>query len=94
MLSIYMSSRMFKYYLVLFNAQLLILTKHISVNLHCFIYLITIIFRKEEHTTAWNRFVSSVRSRLAVAQVVENVKSNATLNFDFIALLMIATLVS
>lgn len=40
---------------------------------------------------AWNRFVSSVRARLVVAQVAENIKANATLTFDFVCLLIIAS---
>ncbi|XP_046397947.1 uncharacterized protein LOC124164586 isoform X2 [Ischnura elegans] len=42
----------------------------------------------------WNRFVSSVRARLTVAQVVESVRANAELTFDFIALLLVAGMVA
>ncbi|KAJ8949752.1 hypothetical protein NQ318_005075 [Aromia moschata] len=44
-----------------------------------------------DNNSAWNRFLSSVKSRLAVAQVVENVKTHATLTFDFIFLILIST---
>ena len=40
--------------------------------------------------TAWNKFVSSVRSRLNVAKIVEEVTKDATLTFDFIILLIVA----
>lgn len=40
--------------------------------------------------TAWSRFVSS-STRLAVAQVVESLKSEAKITFDFISLVAIAT---
>ncbi|XP_019755820.2 uncharacterized protein LOC109534530 isoform X2 [Dendroctonus ponderosae] len=42
-------------------------------------------------TSGWNLVVSSLRSRLTVAQVVENVKNKAAMTFDFIILLMIST---
>ncbi|XP_066152132.1 uncharacterized protein [Euwallacea fornicatus] len=42
--------------------------------------------------SGWNLFVSSVRSRLTVAQVVENVKAKAAMTFDFIMLLLISTI--
>lgn len=41
--------------------------------------------------SGWNRFVSSVRARLVVAQVAENIKTNAALTFDFACLLVIAS---
>ncbi|ENN79754.1 hypothetical protein HUJ04_003836 [Dendroctonus ponderosae] len=43
-------------------------------------------------TSGWNLVVSSLRSRLTVAQVVENVKNKAAMTFDFIILLMISTI--
>nr|CAD7203222.1 unnamed protein product [Timema douglasi] len=51
---------------------------------------------RKEHAknTAWNKFVTSVRARLTVAQVVEGVKANASLTFDFLVLLLVASLVS
>ncbi|XP_060520655.1 uncharacterized protein LOC132698534 [Cylas formicarius] len=45
----------------------------------------------EGTNTGWNFFISSVRSRLTVAQVVENVKVRAAMTFDFIVLLLIST---
>lgn len=39
---------------------------------------------------AWNRFVSSVSARLTVAQVVESIRMDALLTFDYISLLCIA----
>ncbi|XP_063228871.1 uncharacterized protein LOC134534364 isoform X2 [Bacillus rossius redtenbacheri] len=50
--------------------------------------------RRELGGTAWRRFVGSVRARLTVAQVVEGVKADAALTFDFLTLLLIASLVS
>lgn len=47
---------------------------------------------KESKNSGWNLFVSSVRSRLTVAQVVENVKARAAMTFDFIMLLLISTI--
>ncbi|CAB3367752.1 Hypothetical predicted protein [Cloeon dipterum] len=44
--------------------------------------------------TAWSKFVASVRARLTVAQVVEQVKSNAELTFDFCMLLLVAGIVA
>ncbi|XP_018572228.1 uncharacterized protein LOC108911715 [Anoplophora glabripennis] len=44
----------------------------------------------EKHT-AWNRFLTSVKARLTVAQVVENVKHHAVMTFDFVFLLLIST---
>ncbi len=35
-------------------------------------------------------FVKSVRARLTVAQVVEGVKANAKLTFDYVALVILA----
>lgn len=44
----------------------------------------------DKNEGAWNRFMNSMRARLNVAQIVEEVKRNATITFDFLALLMIA----
>ncbi|XP_074035151.1 uncharacterized protein isoform X2 [Leptinotarsa decemlineata] len=44
-----------------------------------------------ERTTGWHRFITSIRARLTVAQVVENVKMHASLTFDFIFLILIST---
>uniref|UniRef100_U5EUZ1 Putative conserved plasma membrane protein n=1 Tax=Corethrella appendiculata TaxID=1370023 RepID=U5EUZ1_9DIPT len=43
---------------------------------------------------AWNRFVSSVRARLNVAQIVEEVKSSATMTFDFVTLVIVASILA
>lgn len=47
--------------------------------------------REEAKNSAWGRFVSSVTTRLTVAQVVENLKSEAEVTFNFICLFVIAT---
>lgn len=47
--------------------------------------------RTKEAKSPWEEFVLSVvRSRLAVAQVVEEVKGNAKLTFDFVSLIILA----
>ncbi|KAJ8922429.1 hypothetical protein NQ315_004375 [Exocentrus adspersus] len=46
----------------------------------------------DKHSSGWNRFLTSVRARLTVAQVVENVKAHAALTFDFIFLILISTI--
>ncbi|XP_050311686.1 uncharacterized protein LOC126747220 [Anthonomus grandis grandis] len=46
---------------------------------------------EDKKNSGWNLFVSSVRSRLTVAQVVENVKAKAAMTFDFIMLLLISS---
>ncbi|CAH1180530.1 unnamed protein product [Phaedon cochleariae] len=49
---------------------------------------------EDDHThknTGWHQFITSVRARLTVAQVVENVKSHAALTFDFVFLILIST---
>lgn len=40
---------------------------------------------------AWERFVSSITARFNVAQLVEEVRYNAELRFDFVSLLIIAS---
>jgi len=45
---------------------------------------------KAAKTTKWNDFVASIKSRLTVAQVVQGVKANATMTFDFIVLILVA----
>lgn len=42
----------------------------------------------------WNNFLSSVRARLNVAQIVEEVKHDATITFDFVSMLVIAGIVA
>ncbi|KAK6620158.1 hypothetical protein RUM44_006559 [Polyplax serrata] len=47
--------------------------------------------KKDSRKSGWNDFVLSVvRSRLAVAQVVESVKGSAKLNFDFVSMIILA----
>ncbi|GAB0094815.1 uncharacterized protein DMENIID0001_101410 [Sergentomyia squamirostris] len=43
---------------------------------------------------AWERFVSSMTARFNVAQLVEEVRYNAELRFDFVSLLVIASIVA
>ncbi|PSN29722.1 hypothetical protein C0J52_24856 [Blattella germanica] len=50
--------------------------------------------RFSSKTSAWDKFVMSVRARLTVAQVVEGVKANANLTFDFLFLLTISSFVA
>ncbi|PSN37429.1 hypothetical protein C0J52_19036 [Blattella germanica] len=45
-------------------------------------------------TSAWQEFLMSVRARLTVAQVVEGVKANALLTFDFLFLLSLSSVVA
>lgn len=40
--------------------------------------------------TAWNKFIGTVRARMNVAKIVEAVKADASLSFDFIVLLIVA----
>ncbi|KAK3921056.1 hypothetical protein KUF71_010271 [Frankliniella fusca] len=44
--------------------------------------------------TEWEKFVQSVRARLTVAEVVEGVRANAVFTFDFLLLLIVASLVA
>ncbi|KAJ9597349.1 hypothetical protein L9F63_011789, partial [Diploptera punctata] len=44
--------------------------------------------------SAWEKFVHSMRARLIVAQVVEGVKANANLTFDFVILLLTSAFVA
>nr|XP_014289505.1 uncharacterized protein LOC106689162 isoform X1 [Halyomorpha halys] len=50
------------------------------------------IFQHEDEFSTWDRFVESVRPRLAIAQVAETVKYKASLRFDFLVLLIVAGL--
>lgn len=43
---------------------------------------------------AWTRFVGTMRARLNVAKIVEAVKSDASLSFDFIILLVVASILA
>lgn len=44
--------------------------------------------------TSWNRFIGSVRARMNVAKTVEAVKSDAALSFDFIVLIIVASILA
>lgn len=44
--------------------------------------------------TAWNKFIGTVRARMNVAKIVEAVKSDASLTFDFIVLLIVASILA
>lgn len=42
----------------------------------------------------WNTFLSSVRARLNVAQIVEEVKHDAAITFDFVSMLCVASILA
>lgn len=42
----------------------------------------------------WNTFLSSVRARLNVAQIVEEVKHDAAITFDFVSMLVVASILA
>ncbi|XP_053693931.1 uncharacterized protein LOC128741855 [Sabethes cyaneus] len=42
----------------------------------------------------WNNFLSSVRARLNVAQIVEEVKHDASITFDFVSMLAVASILA
>lgn len=44
--------------------------------------------------TSWNRFIGSVRARMNVAKTVEAVKSDAALSFDFVILIIVASILA
>lgn len=44
--------------------------------------------------TAWNKFIGTVRARMNVAKIVEAVKTDATLTFDFVVLLIVASILA
>ncbi|KAH8378187.1 hypothetical protein KR093_009889, partial [Drosophila rubida] len=46
------------------------------------------------HHGTWNRFMNSVRSRLNVAQIVRDVRQDATISFDFCILLISAAILA
>lgn len=60
------------------------------LNYYFFIYRKTLSIKD----SAWTKFISSVRARLNVAKIVEEVKSDATLSFDFIILLIVASILA
>ncbi|XP_063702328.1 uncharacterized protein LOC134832273 [Culicoides brevitarsis] len=43
---------------------------------------------------AWNRLISSVRARLNVAQIVHEVKASAAITFDFLCLVIVASILA
>lgn len=45
-----------------------------------------------EKSTTWSRFISSVRARLNVANIVHQVKADATITFDFVCLIIVASI--
>lgn len=53
-------------------------------------------FRKsaESKDGAWNRLISSVRARLNVAQIVHEVKASAAITFDFLCLVIVASILA
>lgn len=40
--------------------------------------------------TAWDKFISSVHARWNVAQIVQRVREEATLTFDYVTLILVA----
>ncbi|XP_023031393.1 uncharacterized protein LOC6642167 isoform X1 [Drosophila willistoni] len=48
----------------------------------------------QQKHSAWTRFMNSVRSRLNVAQIVRNVRQDATITFDFCILLISAAILA
>lgn len=45
---------------------------------------------EQRKQTAWNKFMSSIHARWNVAQIVQRVKTDATITFDFITLILVA----
>lgn len=44
--------------------------------------------------TGWNKFIGTVRARMNVAKIVEAVRTDASLTFDFISLLIVASILA
>lgn len=44
--------------------------------------------------TGWNKFISTIRARMNVAKIVEAVKSDATITFDFTIVLIVASVIA
>lgn len=44
--------------------------------------------------TNWNKFIGTVRARMNVAKIVDAVKTDASLTFDFICLLIVASILA
>ncbi|XP_058058095.1 uncharacterized protein LOC131209122 [Anopheles bellator] len=49
---------------------------------------------KNNEDTPWNAFLSTVRARLNVAQIVEEVKHDAHISFDFVSMLVVASILA
>ncbi|XP_040161850.1 uncharacterized protein LOC120899743 [Anopheles arabiensis] len=49
---------------------------------------------KNNDGSAWNTFLSTVRARLNVAQIVEEVKHDAQVSFDFVSMLAVASILA
>lgn len=52
--------------------------------------LINFFFSPDVKENAWDRFIASIRARLNVAQIVEEVTKDAQITFDFVLLVIIA----
>ncbi|ODM96319.1 hypothetical protein Ocin01_10361 [Orchesella cincta] len=48
----------------------------------------------EAATGQWKGFVASIKARLTVAQVVQNVKANSIITFDFIVMVLVAACIA
>lgn len=60
----------------------------ILINFNCnFFFSRTFQNHKE---TAWHSFINSIRARWNVAQIVQKVRQDATLTFDFVTLVLVA----
>lgn len=44
--------------------------------------------------TAWNKFIGTVRARMNVAKIVDAVKADASITFDFTVLLIVASILA
>ena len=44
--------------------------------------------------TGWNKFIGTVRARMNVAKIVEAVKADATITFDFTIVLIVASVIA
>ncbi|XP_049536884.1 uncharacterized protein LOC125951848 [Anopheles darlingi] len=49
---------------------------------------------KNNEDSPWNAFLSTVRARLNVAQIVEEVKHDAQISFDFVSMLVVASILA
>lgn len=48
-------------------------------------------FESVDGNSGWSKFITSVRAKITVSKVVEDIKHNAALTFDFVCLLVTAT---